>query len=124
MNEYDPIYLWRFLLFGYVLTVLLEAPILLFGLASRHSWRTRLISALWLTACTYPIVVLVLPLVVASKFGYGAYLTIAETFAPAAESVLFIFVFDRHASRGDVVRDVATIIAANLCSFGVGWALF
>ncbi len=49
--------LWAFLPWGYLLTVLIEIPILLFGLSSSHRPAKRLIAGFWLTACTYPIVV-------------------------------------------------------------------
>ena len=51
--------LWRFLPFGYLLTIAIETPILLFGLSPHHPKRRRLLAGVWLTACTYPIVVLV-----------------------------------------------------------------
>ena len=123
MSGHDPAYLWRFLLVGYVLTVALEAPVLAVGLAPRHSWSVRAIAALWLTACTYPIVVLVLPLTVELWWGRTAYLTIAEIFAPLAECLLFWLAFDRPAPPRDQRRDALAIIAANLTSFLLGWWL-
>src|SRR5205085_8102340 len=80
--------LWRFLLIGYPFTILIETPILLLGLSSRHSLKRRLFAGVWLTACTYPIVVLVMPLMFANA-SRGIYLAVAETFAPVAECVLF-----------------------------------
>ena len=58
----SPNELWRFLPLGYLLTILIETPILLIGLSGRHPFRRKLFAGVWLTACTYPIVVLVLPL--------------------------------------------------------------
>lgn len=81
--------MWAFLLQGYLLTVLIELPVLWFGLSPRHSRSTRIAAGFWLTACTYPVVILVLPLTVWRWSGYGVYLLIAETFAPVAEVVLF-----------------------------------
>ena len=46
--------LWRFLPLGYLLTILIETPILLVGLSKRHPIKRRLLAGLWLTACTYP----------------------------------------------------------------------
>ena len=77
--------LWRFLPVGYLFTVLIEAPILLLGLSPRHSMRRRLLAGFWLTACTYPIVVLVLPLLIADR---TVYLSVAEVFAPFAECMM------------------------------------
>lgn len=77
--------LWAFLPIGYALTVLIETPILLTGLAPGHSTKLRLGCGLWLTACTYPMVVLVFPLLIWDPFGEGWYILVAETFAPLAE---------------------------------------
>jgi hypothetical protein len=122
--------LWLFLPLGYAISVALEIPVLLLGLSPRHAWGEKLLAGFWLTACTYPIVVLVLPLTVEAAWGRTAYLVVAETFAPLAECLLFYFAFERRASQAtpvtaaDVVRDFAAIIAANLASFLVGgWLL-
>lgn len=40
----DPAALWRFLPWGYLLTVALELPVLLVGLSPRHSQRDRLVA--------------------------------------------------------------------------------
>ena len=110
---------WRFLPVGYALSVAVETPVLLIGLSSRHSWRRRLFAGLWLTACTYPIVVLVLPALVPARIPY---LIVAETFAPMAECALFYAVF--HDGRGwcepSLWRDLGVIVLANLASFGFG----
>ena len=84
----SPTELWRFFPLGYLLSVLIETPILVVGLSQRHPIRRRLFAGVWLTACTYPIVVLVLPLALASV-SRAKYLVVAETFAPVAECVLF-----------------------------------
>ncbi len=113
--------LWRFLPIGYVASVLVELPVLWFGLAACHSRRTRLLAALWLTACTYPIVVLVLPLALPEAMPRWQYLAIAETFAPLAECLLFWLAWGAEArDRRSMVRDMAAIVAANLASFTIG----
>jgi hypothetical protein len=122
MDEATPDRLWAFLPWGYLLTVLVETPVLLIGLSARHPVRRRLIAGLWLTACTYPIVILVLPTLMhdASR---AAYLAVAETFAPAAECALFYFTFLRglpEANRRATLRDLAAIIVANVASFLLG----
>jgi len=117
----SPSDLWRFLIPGYLLTVLIETPILLIGLSQRHSIKRRLIAGVWLTACTYPIVVLVLPPLFANT-SRSTYLIIAETFAPVAECILFWLAYGERtelASRS-MWRDFATIVVANLASFGLG----
>ena len=92
-----PAELWAWLPFGYVLTVSVETPVLVFGLSRRHSLARKLFAGLWLTACTYPIVVLVLPILIPSR---GVYVAVAETFAPAAECTLFWLAF-RERERSD-----------------------
>src|SRR4051794_33505031 len=87
--------LWRFLPIGYLFTIAIETPVLLLGLSSRHDWRRRLFAGAWLTACTYPIVVLVLPVLIPADSMRWLYLVIAETFAPLAEGALFAAAFHR-----------------------------
>ena len=114
--------LWRFLPLGYLLTILIETPILLIGLSSRrHPFKRKLFAGIWLTACTYPIVVLVLPLLFAPD-QRALYLVIAETFAPVAECVLFWLAFGNKEAVGtrSMWRDFMAIIVANLASFGIG----
>ena len=110
--------LWRFLLIGYPFTILIETPILLLGLSSRHSLKRRLFAGIWLTACTYPIVVLVMPLVFANS-SRAVYLAVAETFAPVAECVLFWSAYGKIEEIGkrSMWQDFATIVIANLASF-------
>ena len=114
----SPTELWRFLLIGYPFTILIETPILLIGLASRHPLKRRLFAGVWLTACTYPIVVLVMPLVFA-HFSRTIYLTVAETFAPVAECVLFWGAYGNSEELGkrSMWQDFVTIVIANLASF-------
>jgi hypothetical protein len=112
--------LWLFLPFGYLLSVAVETPVLLAGLSKRLSFRRRLFAGLWLTACTYPIVVLVLPLLFSSQPRY-LYLLAAETFAPVAECLLFWLAF--RGRTGEWARNFAVIVLANLLSFGAGEAL-
>ena len=109
-----------FLPFGYLLTVLIESPVLLVGLTRQLSWRQRLFAGFWLTACTYPIVVLVMPMLFASS-SRALYLLVAETFAPVAECVLFWLAFrQKLAGSGWMLRSFAAIIVANVLSFVVG----
>ncbi len=117
----SPNELWSFLPFGYLLTILTETPILLIGLSRRHSLKRKLMAGLWLTACTYPIVTLVLPLLFAPDQRVF-YLLVAETFAPVAECVLFWLAFGKaeEVGRSGMLRDFLAIIVANLASFGIG----
>ena len=74
----SPSELWRFLPLGYLLTILIETPVLCIGLSSRHPLKRKLLAGVWLTACTYPIVTLVLPLLFAPDRRVR-YLIVAET---------------------------------------------
>jgi hypothetical protein len=111
----SPLELWRFLPIGYLLTIAIETPILFFGLSARHSKRRRIVAGIWLTACTYPIVTLVLPLLLVNH-SRAMFLLVAEVFAPVAECVLFWLAFGRESTR----RDFVMIVIANLASFLVG----
>ncbi len=112
--------LWAFLPRGYLLTIVIEIPILLFGLSPSHPPGRRLIAGCWLTACTYPVVILVLPWTVGARWGDVAYLATSETFAPVAECLLFRAAFPIPTGRAAAVRDMAAIVAANVASFVIG----
>jgi hypothetical protein len=118
----DPAELWSFLPRGYLFSIAVETPILLVGLSARHSYARRLFAGVWLTACTYPIVVLVLPLCFDLPDQALLYTIVAETFAPAAECALFWAAFGTRAEWGrpSMWRDLAAITVANLASFGLG----
>jgi hypothetical protein len=111
------------MLCGYTLTVAVETAVLLAALSRRHPARARLFAGAWLTACTYPVVWLVLPPLFETR---TTYLVVAEVFAPAAECVLFYVAFlnplppDRRATT----RDLLAIVVANLASFGVGELIY
>lgn len=115
-------YLWRFLLPGYLFTIAIETPILLVGLSRPHPISRRLFAGVWLTACTYPIVVLVMPILFQADTHRAVYLAVAETFAPVAECALFAAAFHLGSSlnRAQRWRDLAAVTVANLASFGAG----
>jgi hypothetical protein len=117
----SPLELWRFLPLGYLFTVAIETPILFFALSPHHPRRHRILAGLWLTACTYPIVTLVLPLLL-ENYSRATYLLVAETFAPVAECVLFWLAFGSAAEVGkrSMWRDFGAIVLANLASFLLG----
>lgn len=134
----QPSDLWTFLPIGYLTTIAVETPILLLLLSGAHPWKRRLLAGVWLTTVTYPIVVLVLPVLIPDYQDRWLYLLIAETFAPVAECALFAAAFHAGSgarprlSTGDATPGSATIprpnraidfiaiIVANLASFGVG----
>lgn len=109
----------RAMLVGYLVTVAVETSVLLVLLSRRHPVRVRLLAGVWLTACTYPVVWLVLPPLFEQRWRY---LLVAETFAPVAECVLFWWAFVKPLPRDRwvTIRDIAAITVANLCSFGLG----
>ena len=118
--DLTPDQLWTFLPRGYLLTIAIEIPILLFCLSPGHPTKRRLIAGCWLTACTYPIVVLVLPLTAGARWGTVGYLAVAETFAPVAECLLFRAAFPIPAYRTLAIRDMAAVVVANVGSFAFG----
>ena len=113
----SPHELWRFLPIGYLFTIAIETPVLFFGLSAHHPRRRRILAGVWLTACTYPIVVLVLPLLFSERW---LYLLVGEIFAPVVECALFWLAFGREARW----RDFAVIVIANLASFLIGEIVF
>ena len=106
-------------LFFYLVTVALETPVLVFALSRRHPLGRRLLAGVWLTACTYPVVWYVIPSLIDIERERWFYLLVAETFAPAAECLVFWLAFVRGLPRNPsaTVRDVVAITAANLVSF-------
>lgn len=113
-------YLWRFLPIGYLFTIIIETIVLLIGLSPKITLKQKFACGAWLTACTYPIVVLVLPnLITSSQF---LYLLVAETFAPLAECILFWLAFRDKSdlTSNDWIRCFIAITLANLASFGIG----
>ena len=118
----SPSELWRFLPLGYLLTIAIETPVLVVGLSRRHPVRRRLLAGVWLTACTYPIVALVLPLVFVNS-SRNVYLLAAEVFAPVMECLLFWMAFGSKDSTKTFWRDFVVIVIANLASFAAGEVL-
>src|SRR5712664_3676695 len=114
----SPNELWRFFPLGYLFSILIETPILLIGLSHRHPLRRRVFAGVWLTACTYPIVVLVMPLAFPTA-SRAVYLLIAETTAPVAECALCWLSYGRPEQFGgaSMWRDFGAIVIANLASF-------
>jgi hypothetical protein len=113
--------LFYFLPFGYLFTILIETPILLIGLPRPVTLKQRLWCGVWLTACTYPIVILVLPALFYDE-SRAAYLFVAETFAPVGECLLFWLAFRSKITLTSTqwVQAMAAIVLANLASFGLG----
>jgi hypothetical protein len=113
---------WRFLIIGYLLSVAIETPVLLIGLSPRHPFSRRLFAGFWLTACTYPIVVLVLPQVFDIEKQRFLYLLVGESIAHFGECALFWMAFGTKEEwlRWSMWRDLGTVFLANLASFTAG----
>jgi hypothetical protein len=114
------------LLIGYLLTVIIETMVLVTGLSKRNSLAVGLFAGMWLTACTYPAVNVIIPILFKSK-GLGlAEIATSETFAAVAECALFWAAFGRHgeSERRSMLQDFVAIFFANLASFGFGELLF
>lgn len=115
--------LWLLLICGYLLTILIEIPILILGLPTKFAVKDTIVNGLLLTAITYPVVVLVLPAIFT---GMGIenrvlFLAVAESFAPITEVLFFRYLIDQPlAARLD--REAAVIVVANLTSFLLGEA--
>jgi hypothetical protein len=113
--------LWRFLPIGYLFTIAIETPVLLIGMSPKVTIRQRLWLGVWLTACTYPIVILVMPAIFWDT-SRALYLFVAEVFAPVGECVLFWLAFRKRTdlASADWIRCLFVIVLANLASFGAG----
>lgn len=107
---------------AYCITVSIEAPTLLLALSQRHAFKHRLFAGFWLTACTYPILWLVLPSIIDPRTDRILYLAVGETFVPIAECFLFWAAFGGTEPRSvrNTLQDMAAIVVANLFSFGWG----
>ena len=105
--------LWYFLPVGYLVTILIETPVLLVGLSRKVTIGQRLRCGVWLTACTYPIVVLVLPAIFFDQ-SRSLYLTVAEIFAPVGECFLFWLAFRNRGllESRDWIRCMIAIVIA------------
>lgn len=103
----------------YLITVAVELSVLWFALSRRYSSRSKWVAGFWLTACTYPILWLVLP-----PFfdDYWTYMAVGETLVPLIECGLFWAVFIRPLppNRLATRRDMAAVVAANVSSFLFG----
>lgn len=112
---------WFFLVFGYFFTISIETPVLCVGLSPQHPLSRRIMAGFWLTACTYPMVVLVIPYFFPRPEDYVWYLLVAESIAHFGECLLFYLAFR---PLHFFWRDMATVFGANLASFSGGLALF
>lgn len=116
--------IWLFLAIGYLATVTIEIPVLILCMSPEIANRQKVELGLLLTAFSYPVVILVLPLVLsACHIGKPTHqIAIIECYAALAEVALFRFcMHQKLLSRPD--RNAAAVVLANVCSFTIG-ALF
>ncbi len=112
---------WRFLVAGYLGSVLVETPVLVWGLSRKHALKDRLLAGFWLTGCTYPVIVLLIPQWVDVHAQRMAYVAASESFAALAECAIFWWTFDRGTGGTRAwAQDMGTIWMANLLSWAVG----
>lgn len=117
-------YLWSFFVIGFPTTVLIETIVLIFLLPPKLSLKQKLLCGIWLTACTYPIVVLVLPPLLGS-ISWTLYLWVAELFAHFGECLFFWLAFRGREDfeKNDWVRSFIAILLTNFASFLIGEVL-
>ncbi len=117
-------FLWLFFPIGYLTTILIETPVLVALLPSKISFRQKLACGIWLTACTYPVVVLVLPAAM-ENFDRFWYLLVGELFAHFGECVIFWLAFRGREdfTNRDWIRSFAAVLLANFASFSIGEVL-
>lgn len=106
----------------WALTIAIETPLLLIGLSAGHSWRVRLAAGAWLTSCTWPPLVIVLPAFIDPVSQPAWYLGVGESCVVLAECLLFQAAFGKGSGRA-AWRDRSAIVMANLASFGIGLAI-
>ena len=74
-----------------------------------------------MTACTYPIVVLVIPQLISMQTNYVTYLLVAEAVAHIGECALFYIAFQ---PLKQPLRDMLVVFGANLASCFAGLLLW
>lgn len=117
-------FLWLFFPIGYLTTILVETPILILGLSPKITLKQKILCGIWLTACTYPVVILVLPALMQS-FSRFSYLLVGELFAHFGECVIFWLAFRsrKDLETADWIRCFVAILMANFASFTAGEVL-
>jgi len=105
-------------------TIVIEATVLALLLSARHGRGVRLFAGIWLSACTLPLVWIVLPQLPPAGTSRAWSVAVAETLAPLLECVLFWLAFIRPLPRDPRAtrRDLVAIVVANLLSFALGEA--
>lgn len=102
---------------GYILSLVVELPVLVLGLSPSHKLNEKVLAGLWLTACTYPAFSWVFP----SFIHEPVLLTfVREAYAALGEAFLFWLAFVKLAGGTSLRRDILVVILANVLSFLFG----
>jgi hypothetical protein len=119
-------YFIRMVIPGYLLSVLLETPVLLLGLSKNYSFKEKIFAGFWLTAVSYPFVTMIFPFIFDPTTNRTVYLWVAESFAPLSECVCFwVLLGDKSRfMKASMWQDFLAITLANLTSFGIGELLY
>lgn len=117
--DLDPLTLTRITVTGYLLTISIETPVLLFGLANRYSIKEKLFAGALLTGFSYPFVAVFFSMIWNPYKDYATYVTVSEIFAPLSECLLFALLFQtrKKLSARERTIDFAVVVLANLLSY-------
>ncbi len=105
--------------------MLIETPVLFICLGKRYTTKQKLLAGLLLTACSYPFVVFIFPLIWDPYKQFSIYAFVSEAFAPLSECFVFYLLFQRvkQQSQREKVKDYLAVLFANLMSFLSGLIL-
>lgn len=112
--------------FIWVVMVLVQTPVLALGLSRPHTWEVRLLAGGWLSACTVPLLMLVVPYLPEQGWSLAWGLVEFRTtvcqpqvaaggcLAAVAQATLFYFAFDRDEPLASlhVTQDLAAVLVA------------
>lgn len=107
---------------GYAFTITVEALVLLVGLSKPHSYARRVAAGVWLPACLYPFLWLLLPHFIDFTRQRPIFASVGEIFISFAKCGLFYLAFQhgRGLTRREQARDWLAISLANFTSFALG----
>ncbi len=107
----------RMAMVGYILSLVVELPVLILALSASYKLIEKVLAGLWLTACTYPAV----SWLFSGFIQEPVLLTfVREAYAAFGEAFLFWLAFVKLAGRTCLRRDILVVILANVLSFLFG----
>lgn len=111
----------RMAVVGYILSVIIEVPVLILGLSNSYKLKEKIVAGFWLTACTYPSVCWVFPSFIPDAMILNV---VREAFAALGECLLFWIAFVKLTDLTSLVkRDLLVVGIANILSFLFGEVL-